>query len=388
VNIRQNKRQTVIKIALLLAVLLLVGLAGSGCIEGLQPIGWSGGVVSDGTLFVGSKEGKLVAVNVDDESRQWSEPLKASGTSGGFGFGCLPAAGGGCDAVGAGVAIYGTPAVSGDRVYIGGYNGKVYSYDLSSLQMDDVYPPEGNLEPIVGGVVAAQGNVYFGDSDGKVYALDESDLIWKWEFATGDKIWATPAVEDGTVYIGSFDKKLYAFDAADGSLKWEFTAEGAIAATPLIHDNTVYIGSFDRYLYALNATDGSLKWKFMGENWFWAKPVVYDDTIYAGCLDGKVYVLRADNGNKVTEFELDSPVSSSPVVVDSSIIFASREGVIYSLNTSVQKIKRLADIEERIYGPICESEGIVYIHTQDLTLRRVNANNGAILVSISLKSKE
>jgi len=376
------------RVLLLAVMLLVIGLAGSGCVEGLQSIGWSGGAVSDGSLFVGSKQGRLVAVNLADESRQWTEPLRETGQTGGFLGSCAPAYGGGCGAGASGVAIYGTPAVYGDRVYIGGYNGKVYSYNISSLQMDDVYPPEGYLEPIVGGIVADESNIYFGGADGKVYALDATDLIRKWEFETGDKIWSTPAISDGTLYIGSFDKKLYALNAADGSKQWEFEAEGAIISTPLVHNGMVYIGSFDRHLYALNAADGRLIWKFMGENWFWAEPVVYGNTIYAGCLDNKVYALRADTGAKVTEFDLGSPVSSSPVVVDSSIIFASRNGAVYTIDAGLSQLKLLAEIGEEIYGPLSASEGVIYIHTQDLTLHRVNATTGAIFRPISLESKD
>ncbi len=379
------------RILLLMVMLLVTGLAGFGCVTGLRPVGWSGGAVSDGTLLVGSKEGRLVSVNLADESRQWSESLKAASQAGGL-FGCAPAmAGGGCDACGAGasgVAIYGTPAMSGDLVYIGGYNGKIYAYTSSSLAVRWIHPREGNLEPIVGGLVVAQGRVYFGGSDGKVYALDAATGDKLWEFETGDKIWSTPAVSGDTLLIGSFDKKLYALNMADGSKIWEFMTEGAIISTPLVHNGTVYIGSFDRYMYAVSAVDGSLRWQFMGENWFWANPVVYDSTIYAACLDDRVYALQADTGDKVAEFELGSPVSSSPVVVNSSIILASRKGVIYAIDTGRNELRQLADIEEEIYGPLCASEGVVYIHTPDLTLHRINATTGAVLRPISLESKD
>jgi outer membrane protein assembly factor BamB len=378
------------RIGLLMVMLLLMGLVVFGCVEGLQAIGWSGGAVSDDTLFVGSKEGKLVAVNLEDESRQWSEPLKAAQQAGGFG--CAPAmAGGGCGACGAGasgVAIYGTPVVSGELVYIGGYNGKVYAYVSDTLSVRWVYPREDNLEPIVGGLLVAQGKVFFGDSEGKFYALNAETGDKLWVFETGDKVWSTPAVSDGTLYIGSFDKKLYALNAADGSKIWEFETEGAIISTPLVHEGTVYFGSFDRKLYAVNATDGSLRWQFMGENWFWAKPVVYGNTIYTGCLDDKVYALKADTGGKVAEFALESSVASSPVVVDSSVILASRDGVVYAIDTRLNELKQLADFEEDIYGPLSASEGIVYIHTHDLKLRRINAATGAILGYVSLKSKD
>jgi outer membrane protein assembly factor BamB len=364
------------------------GLTGLGCIKGLQAVGWSGGVIADGTLFVGSEEGRLVAINMADGSRQWSEALTKP-SSGGFGC-AAPAAGGGCSAAPAGVAIYGTPAVADSLVYIGGYNGKIYAFNSSSLALRWVYPREDYLdEPVVGGPAVAQGKVYIGDSDGKLYALNAETGDREWEFTTGDKIWATPAIDGDILYIGSFDKKLYALNAADGSKRWEFKAEGAIAAIPLVYNNTVYIGSFDRYLYAVSADNGNLKWKFMGGNWFWAEPVAYDGNIYAGCLDGKVYVLDAETGDEIIDaFDLGSPVSSSPVVVDGSVIFASQKGVIYAINTSSNEIRQLADVGKNVYGPLLANEGVVYVHTQDLTLHPIDASTGAELQTISLKSGE
>ncbi len=368
------------KVLLLLVILLVGGLTASGCIGGLQPIGWSGGVVADGTVFLGSVEGRLVAVSIADGVRQWSEPLQASGSTGGFG----------CAASPAGVAIYGTPAVAGDLVYIGGYNGKIYAFDSISLQKRWVYPPEGNLQPIVSGPVEALGKVYFGGSDGRVYALEADTGVEAWEpFQTGDKIWSTPVIDDGTVYVSSFDKKLYALNATTGEKKWE-TAEvgGAIVATPVVYNNTVYFGSFDRYLYAVNATDGSLKWKSEVEagSWFWAKPVIYNNTVYAPSLDGKVYILDASSGRELIDaVDLGDPVSSSPVLVNSSIIIASGEGIVYSLDTANNQAKPIANVGGKIDAPLCASNGVVYVHTQeDDTLYALNAQTGVEQWSLSL----
>lgn len=374
------------KILLLLVMLLVVmsGLSGLGCMKGLQPIGWSGGAVVDGTLFVGSTEGRLVAINIADGARQWSESLKTPGSAGWCGCAVAPAA----------MAIYGTPAVAGDLVYIGGYNGKIYAFNSSSLQKRWVYPPEGNLQPIVSGPVVAQGNVYFGGSDGKVYALDANTGVKVWEpFQTGDKIWSTPAIDGDTLFVASFDNKLYALNTTNGEERWQkpFETEGAIASTPLVYNNTVYIGSFDRHIYAVDATDGSLVWKseVEGGNWFWAKPIAYNNVIYAPCLDGKVYILDAESGREVVDaIDLGSPVSSSPVLVGSSIIIALEDGQIYAIDTANNQIKLLANVEERIDAPLCASQGIVYVHTQDLTIHPVDTNTGARLMSISLKASQ
>ena len=389
-----KRKQHTGKILFLAVLLLAVGIVSFSCVEGLTAIGWSGGAVSDNTLFIGNKQGRLVAINLANESRLSTEQLSASGTGGGL-FGCIPA-GGGC-AGGSGVAIYGTPTFTDELVFIAGYNGRIYAYNKDNLATRWVYPREGFMEPIVGGAVFSDGGVYFGGTDGFVYALDAETGDFRWAFSTGDdngkrdKIWATPSVVDGTVYIGSTNKKVYAVNATDGTRKWDYLTEGAVTATPLVMDGTVYVGSHDRYLYALNAADGVLKWKFKGENWFWAKPVLYEGKIYAGCLDGKVYILDAASGNKLNEFNLEGPLAADPVIYENNVIFCTREGTVYSINTVQNSSRQLAVLDEgdvKVNGPLTISDGIVYIHAQDMVLRRVNADTGAILGTISLSIGE
>ncbi len=340
------------KLLLLLAVILILGgLFFSGCAGRSKPVGWSGVAVTDDALFVASLEGELVRLNKSDGEGVWTCPLVTSKEK---------------------VAVYGTPAADGDLVYVGGYDGRVYTVNSTSGYRERVYPPDGNLEPIVSGLVVSGGRVYFGCNDGKVYALGADELRKEWEFQTGDKVWSTPVVNGETVYVSSFDKKVYALSAADGTEKWHFEAEGAIVSAPLVYNDTVYIGSFDRHIYALDAADGSLRWRseVEADKWFWAQPVAYDNVIYAPNLDGKVYMLDAKNGYEVAgPVELGSPVSSSPVVVGDKVIIASQEGRVFALDTSsnqgVTSIFRVSDDEE-IHAPLCASEGVVYVHAQTL----------------------
>ena len=76
-----------------------------------------------------------------------------------------------------------------------------------------------------------------------------------WEFETGAKVWASPAIGlDGTVYIGSWDNKLYAINGKTGGKLWEF--ETGMRASPSIgFDGTVYVGSF-----AVNGKSGDKLW--------------------------------------------------------------------------------------------------------------------------------
>jgi putative membrane protein insertion efficiency factor len=244
-SVLRYKKMLLSKILFLMA-LLVAGMTFSGCVGfGGMPLGWSGVVTADSAMFFGSMNGKLVTLDLSG-NLLWQTPLEGSASSGGFG--CAPGS--------TSVAIYGVPAVSGDLVYVGAYNGKLYAVSSSTGLSKDVYLDESNPQPIVGGPVVAQGKIYIASSDGKLYALDATSLDKEWEFLTGDKIWSTPAMVDDTLFIGSFDKKLYAINAADGSQKWESLVQGAIVSTPLVYNDTVYVGSFDRYFYAVDATNG------------------------------------------------------------------------------------------------------------------------------------
>jgi eukaryotic-like serine/threonine-protein kinase len=370
-----------IRITLLSVMIFTVGAAAFGCVSGGVPIGWSGGTASDNTIYVASREGRLVSLNTADDSRRWSEQIKMTAQTG-F-LGCSPSTLG-CGGGSTNVAIYGKPLIYNGLVYIAGYNGKVYAFTSGNLTERWVFPREGNLQPFVSGLVNEGGRLYIGCADGKVYALDAATGDKLWEYATGEKIWATPALSGGTLYIGSFDKKLYAINTADGTKKWEFKTEGAIMSTPLIYQNTVYFGSMDRNFYAINDANADVKWKIKAENWFWAEPVIVNNAIYAGSLDGNVYVIKADTGEKLTVLNLNGQVASNPVIVDSSVIFATRKGVIFSVNTVNNQATQLMDLKLEVDGPLSANAGIIYLQTLNTALQRINAASGSLLSPVSL----
>jgi outer membrane protein assembly factor BamB len=384
------------KLIIVLLILLLLGGLTTGCALGDQPEGWSGMVMVDNALFLGSMEGELVAVDVSSHNRLWSD-VTLETTSTGTTFGCAAGS--------SKVAVYGTPASADGLVYVGGYNGKVYAYASDSGALRWVYPREGNIGPIVGGPVVALGMVYAGSADGEVYALDVDTGDKKWGFETGDKIWATPVIDGETLYIGSFDNKLYALDANTGREKWDkpFESGGPIASSPIVLNNTIYIGSFDRHLYAVNTISGEQIWQYPVKDesgnelgkWFWAKPIIYNNTIYAGNLDGKIYVINAKTGMEaVAPFDLQSPISSSPVLAGNLVVVATEDGKVYSVDTETRQIRFLATLGEKINAPLLFSEvevtpedvaPIVYVHGQEPeTLYALNVKTGITLWRLEL----
>ena len=376
-------------VAFLIATLILPGCVGTSA----PARGWSGGTLDSNMLFFGSRNGDIVGVNVNDKVKEWAEPLET---------GSRPSSFLGCSSSPIVVAIYGSPAVSDNLIYVGGYidkdNGRLYAFAAGKTKPRE-YPSETETikGSIVGGVAVAEDKVFFGSSNGNVYAIPTAGDFeawaeeWQtlWTFHTGDKVWSTPAVSEGIVYVGSFDHKLYALDTASGTKKWEYTTKGAIAATPVVDKGTIYLGSIDRHLYAINAYNGQLKWSFKAQHGFWATPVVYDGIIYAPSMDGKVHVLDTSNGRELVEIDLKAPVSSSPVIVVNSVVVATEESkgsntekkgaAIWTIDVTSHKGKEIARLNgDKVHASLTAGEGSVFVHTDKDLLYAVDTTTGTI----------
>jgi outer membrane protein assembly factor BamB/serine/threonine protein kinase len=226
--------------------------------------------VANGTVYVGSYDGSLYALDAQTGRKLWSFLT--------------------------GSHIYSSPAVANGVVYVGSDDYSLYALDaktgskLWSFQTGDHI----HSSPAVANAV-----VYVGSDDYSLYALDAKTGRMLWSFQTGWHIKSSPAVANGVVYFGSYDYSLYALDAKTGSNLWSFQTGGSIYSSPAVVNGVVYVGSSDHSLYALDAQTGRKLWSFQTGNLIESSPAVANGVVYVGSDDDSLYALDAKTGRKL-----------------------------------------------------------------------------------------
>ncbi len=176
----------------------------------------------DGTVYVGSRDYTLYALNPDG-TEQWTFET--------------------------GDVITSSPAIAADgTIYFGSYDGVLYAVTPDGTNK---WKFETGATIRSSPAIGADGTIYFGSFDNKFYAL-KPDGTKKWEFKTGGDIYSSSAIgADGTIYFGSADGTLHALDPR-GEQKWVFQADDAIYSSPSIgQDGTLYFGCDNYMVYAI-----------------------------------------------------------------------------------------------------------------------------------------
>ncbi len=340
-----------LNIRLIFAIQIVLLLVVAGCAQISTPNGSPAGIVVGDALIIGTTAGELVALDTETGETLRSFELRGEVED---------------------RAIYGTPAVAGERVFVGGYDGGLYAL-TTGLELK-WHETIGEGEPIVGSPVVVGETVLVGSSDGYMYAFDydfDSDEgSERWRFPTGGKVWATPTVMDGVVYFGSMDHNVYAVRLEDGTKVWESPTDGSVVAKVLVIRDIVYAGSFDGNLYALDAKTGEELLRFEdAKNWYWADAVATADTIYAPSLDGNLYALSLDTLElQWPPLETDGPLIGSPAIVGDWIAVPSKDGWVWLARLKSGGGRRECNIESKVYSLEADGE-VVYLAASDKSIR-------------------
>lgn len=269
----------------------------------LQALPWSvtsGITLADDTLFAGTKDGVLHAVNATDGVERWTFP-----------------AGGEC---------LGTPLLYRGLVYFGGLDRRLYALDARRGRMVWNFPARGWID---GSACAGDGRIHFGSRDGHLYTVDARLGVERWATDLGGPIVATPATDGTRVFVGTRSGSFCAVDATTGKVLWRYPAGSAIAGGACVSEGRVVFGEYAGNVHALDAATGKPVWKLpcaVGGPVV-AAPIRVGSVLYGGTEDGKTWGVDWAEGFLGWQENLSGggEVRRPPLFADDTLIFTSQQ---------------------------------------------------------------
>lgn len=249
-----------------------------------------------------------------------------------------------------GTAIYSSPVVEGNRVFVGDDAGILTAYNLKT---------------------------------GKKL----------WAYQSGNRIVGTPAVENGIVVFGSADQYIYGIDAKNGSLKWRVQAEAPVLGAVTIQQGIAYIGSSDHIFRAIDIQNGKVVWTYNKvKGYVETKPLVTNNQVIFGAWDNTLYSLNQKNGREnwrwtgnLTRMHF-SPAAVWPVATQNRVFIADPERALTAIDlttgatiwrtyqSKVRETIGLSADQTRIYAKTMQDSVVCYSATSEQPKQLWRAN--------------
>lgn len=220
-------------------------------------------LVIDGTVYVGSGDGKLHAVNAANGREKW--------------------------AFNAGHPVRWKPLVFSDGVlYAAESSGTIHAIKILPIQELWTFKSStGVWRLVING-----DRLCFVDRESYVHMLDRETGKELPQFKQGNRAGTEPAFFAGKLFFGGWNSgSLFAINASTGEKLWKFEQQLG-CRPPVLAGDTVYLACADEHLYALDATTGKKFWSFDTKQHVMSAPFFANGVLYYVADDGKVHGLK------------------------------------------------------------------------------------------------
>jgi hypothetical protein len=316
---------------------------------------FSSPAVAYGTVFIGSYDGKMYALDQDTGALKWS--------------------------FNAGEAIVSSPTVVDEKVFfctIGTTSvpsRKVYCLSQSSgAQVWMVKVGTGGLVQNFGSPAVDGGKVFLYGGDGLLYWLGENDGHYIWSAGTGN-VAGAPAVVNGRVFAAGDNWLVKAFDENTGTLVWSYY-EGKPMEGNTVYGGRVFTSTSEAVL-ALYESSGSFSWRHTLSGGFTPRssPAGAYSEVFVLAADAtreRVYALSQSLGSENWHRDLGTYSGStpffghsSPAVADDKVFVGSWDHKVYALDESDGSILWSYSTGDFVVSSFAVSDGAVFIGSWD-----------------------
>lgn len=318
--------------------------------------------VVDNTVYVGTLDGFLYAIDAQTGEQKWRYETESE--------------------------IKASPSVKDGVVYIGDGDGIFHAIDLNNGQKKWQFTSEGEI------ISSANFNgdrVLFGSYDGFLYCLNRKNGDFIWKFETEGYVHGTPSIwtqtadetddtknfvivtgcdsylrviniNDGTqvqqvdlgaytgaspailtttnsqtttnvrAYCGTYGNEVLGVDLTSGEIAWRYehpVRKLPFFASAAVTENIVIIGGRDKMVHALSPEKGEPQWTYSVKSRIESSPVIVGKQVFFGTVRGMFIALDITNGKRVWEFDTGSSIVASPSIADEKIYIGTENGILY-----------------------------------------------------------
>lgn len=262
--------------------------------------------IAAGTVYVGSLDGYLYAINLENGGLKWKYQVSGE--------------------------IKSSPTVFGNVVYFGDGMGVFHAVDAETGESRWTFEAEAE---IISSANVAQDRLLFGSYDQFLYCLSAEDGSLVWKFETEGYVHGTPAIVNGAVVVSGCDGYLRLINIADGVEQQKIALGDYVAASPAILNNRAYAGTFGNQVLCAGLEGSEILWWYEHPERhfpFYASAAVTADIVVIGGRDKMVHALQSQTGQPLWTYPAKSRVDSSPVIVGERVFFGTIGGEFVALN--------------------------------------------------------
>jgi outer membrane protein assembly factor BamB len=275
-------------------------------------------------LYVGTEDGKLYALNIDNGETVWESSVAGE--------------------------ILAPPAYDEGILVVNTGSGVLFG--LNATSGEQLWRSESDVPPLslrgISAPLASNGGAIIGTANGKLQVNILESGIRAWDAAVTAPSGATelerivdvdtaPIMFGGVIYTVSYNGSLAAIELRSGRVIWkrEYGSYRNIA----ISGNQLYVVDNKSYVYALDRRNGVEVWsQSILKQRNLTTPLVMGDYLVVGDNYGFLHWLNSSDGKVVARLDLggddkDEAIYASPIRVGDKIVTMTRDGVAFAVTS-------------------------------------------------------
>lgn len=203
------------------------------------------------------------------------------------------------------------------------------------------------------------------------------ELPADWQFPTGGKVFATPAIVGEVVVIGSLDGTIYGIDRVGGHQRWMVPTDGRVRSSAASSADLAIVGSDDGQVRAIRVGSGVVEWSIPIGITIVGGPAATPDSVYVAA--DRMYAFAVDTREQRWTADIGGSTSSTPAVAGDRVIVGSNDGHVYAFSASGGTESWKVATGGPVLAPPVVADGVVYVGSRGRVVVALDAVSGAEL---------